>query len=213
MLRIYIGFDPRQIIAYSVASLSLLKHASEPIAIIPLVYDTLPIKHKGLTPFTYSRYLVPWLSGFEGHSVFMDSDFMCRSDICKIPLGDEAVSVVHHEKKFERPSLMVFNNAKCKVLTPDYVNSNTKTLFGLGWAESVGKLEKEWNHLVNYDKPNENAKLIHFTQGLPCYKTGNLWDAEYGNEWREYAKLTISAEPWENLMGNSVHAPYVNSTT
>jgi hypothetical protein len=67
----------------------------------------------------------------------------------------------------------------------------------------VGGLPKEWNHLVGYDPPNKDAKLIHFTQGIPIFPETK--DSEFATEWlAEYESMkgTVS---WEEIMGRSVH--------
>ena len=53
--------------------------------------------------------------------------------------------------------MMIFNNAKCTTLTPDYVNSATGLeLHQFKWLENetlIGKVDEEWNWLVGeYEK-------------------------------------------------------------
>jgi lipopolysaccharide biosynthesis glycosyltransferase len=60
---------------------SIYKRASKPVSITPLVLSQLPIKRVGLTEFTYSRYLVPYLCGYEGLAIFMDADMLCLGDV------------------------------------------------------------------------------------------------------------------------------------
>ena len=210
-LRVFIGYDARQPAAFTVASLSLIQNASGPIHITPLVIETLPITRTGLTPFTFSRFLAPWLCDYEGVSLFVDADVMFRGDVfdmLKHYKGDAITVVDHPERKFERSSVMLFNNEKCKVLTPDFVQ-NHKGILSLEWAESIGTLPNGWNHLVGYDQPNQHAKIVHFTQGLPCYQ--QTIDDEHGLEWRNVAQHAISALPWDALMGPSVHAQHVRA--
>lgn len=212
MLKVFIGFDSRQPVAFNVAALSLLNHVSEPVAISPLVLDFLPIRRTGLTPFTFSRFLVPYLCNYEGKAIFVDADVLFRANAKELigHAGEYACSVVHHcgERKFERASVMVFNNEKCKLLTPDYIEK-APGLLTMDWCDDLGSLPKEWNHLVGYDKPDEYAKLVHFTQGLPCYE--QTFKDEHAEEWRHVAQIAVSAAPWEVLMGNSVHRPYVEA--
>ena len=49
VLRIFIGYDPRQNVAYNVLQHSIFTRCSEPLAITPLVIDTLPITRQGLS--------------------------------------------------------------------------------------------------------------------------------------------------------------------
>lgn len=151
MLSVYIGYDSRESVAFYTLAHSILRRASVPLSIAPLMQSQL----KGLykrergptesTQFSLTRFLVPALSGFRGWSMFMDCDMLCRADIadlwaCVEPQKDKAVLVCQHnyvpktERKFldqvqtkyprkNWSSLMIFNNERCAALSPDYVNS------------------------------------------------------------------------------------------
>mgnify|MGYP003348841068 CR=1 FL=1 len=80
MLRIFIGIDARQPVAYHVLVSSIQRRASRPVAITPLILEQLPIQRQGLTTFTFSRYLVPYLCGYEGQGLFIDSDMILLDD-------------------------------------------------------------------------------------------------------------------------------------
>jgi hypothetical protein len=207
-MRIFIGYDDRQPVAYNVLQYSIMSRATKPVSITPLVIGQLPIKRTGLTPFTYSRFLVPWLCGFQGTALFLDIDMLVLSDIAQLfDLADgSAVQVVKHEARFEWPSVMLFNCAHPdhRCLTPEYVETtDNKTLFGLGWTSNIGDLPADWNHLVMYDPPKP-AKLLHYTAGLPCFPETK--ELGYAAEWMNELKAAMNARPWSVLMGNSVHA-------
>jgi hypothetical protein len=79
------------------------------VQITPLILPQLPISRVGLTEFTYSRFLTPWLCDFKGVSLFLDPDTLVLCDIYELmehysPLN--AVTVVNTEPAFERASLM-----------------------------------------------------------------------------------------------------------
>lgn len=210
MIRIFIGYDPRQPVAFHVAAHSIMRRASTPVSITPLVLSQLPITRRGLTEFTYSRFLVPYLCGFNGRAIFVDSDMLCRGDIAEIAhlnLDAAAVAVVWHEQVFERPSVMVFDNTRCSVLTPEYVDTKSHQLFDLAWthrASNIAALPPEWNHLVGYDAPNPDAKMVHFTKGVPCWPETST--CEFAAEWRAELLHLASTVSYQALMGTSVHA-------
>jgi hypothetical protein len=203
MLRIFIGLDPRQPLAVQVLTFSIYSRSSQPVAITPLILPQLPITRRGLTDFTFTRYLCPWLCGFEGKSIFIDADMLCLCDINELIelSGSSAVSVVKNKQRFEWPSLMVFNNELCEGLTPEYIQTGEPSTFN--WAEEVGELPAEYNHIIPYDSPNPNAKICHFTAGVPCWPETR--DCEYADAWREEAKACMSTVSFQALMGNSVH--------
>jgi hypothetical protein len=212
MIRVFIGYDAREAAAFSVLAYSIQARASEPVSIVPLMLSQLerlltrernPLQS---TDFSFSRFLTPYLSGYEGWSVFMDCDMLMLDDIANLwKLRDEryAVMVVKHEHvpkettkflgepqtRYEKKnwsSVMLFNNAQCRALTPHYVNSASGLeLHQFKWLESddrIGALPGRWNHLVGYDAPSRDASLVHYTLGGPYFE--EYRDCEYAEEWR-----------------------------
>lgn len=205
MLRIFIGVDSRQPVAYTVLQTSILARCSVPVSITPLILDTLPITRRGLTEFTFTRYLPPWLCDYEGVSLFLDADMLLQADVAELfALHDPqyAVQVVDCPKRFERPSMMLFNNAKCRVLTPEYVQ--TQSPHALEWG-SVGFLPKEWNNCLGYEPLNPDAKLLHYTMGIPAFEETQHIGAV--DEWFAEFKAGNHSCSYQELMGQSVHKP------
>ena len=153
MLRVFIGYDPNEAVAYHTLAHSILRRSSIPVSIAPLMRSQLGGMYRRergpteSTDFSMSRFLVPALSEFRGWSLFMDCDMLCRADIAQLVAHaerepDKAVLVCQHdyvpktERKFldqvqtkyprkNWSSLMLMNNARCGALTPDYVNTAT----------------------------------------------------------------------------------------
>ena len=208
VLRIFIGYDHRQPISLNVLQSSIYRKASKPVAIVPLVLSTLPIKRQGLTPFTYSRFLVPYLCGYQGWGLFLDADMILMEDVAKLfDLADDryAAMVSKNKMAFEWASAILFNCAKCEMLTPEFIETAPR-LHDMSWLapELVGELPNEWNHLVGYDAPRDEPKLIHYTQGVPAFQ--ETLDSEHADKWfLEHQNMNFVTN-WLELMGNSVHA-------
>jgi len=206
-MQVFIGLDPRQPIAVSVLAMSIWRRASKPVSITPLILNQLPITRKGLTEFTFSRYLVPWLCGFEGRALFLDADMVVTGDVCELDQYQDpnvSVGVVKGQKRFEWPSLMYFNCDRCTLLTPDWIENPNNNPFTLEWAtDGIGSLPAEWNHCVGYDLPREDAKLLHFTMGLPIWPETSK--SEKAEVWFQEHRVTNASVSYEELMGNSVH--------
>ncbi len=209
-LRVFIGFDHRQPVSYNVLQQSIFRNSSKPVSITALKLDQLPLERQGLTPFTFSRFLVPYLCNYEGWGLFLDIDMLVKGDISKLfELADDkyAVMVSKNNLRFEWASAMLFNcgHDANKILTPEYVEIADR-LHQIAWCadDLIGDLPREWNHLVGYDEPRKDAHLIHYTQGIPCFP--ETLTSEYADEWHTEHKLTNSAAPWTTLMGQSVHA-------
>jgi hypothetical protein len=221
-LKIFIGFDPRETVAFHVLTHSILARASLPVSVTPLVLDGLhglytrerhPLQS---TDFSFSRFLTPHLCGYEGWAVFMDCDMLMRDDVARLyALRDErfAVMVVKHRhipqettKFLDQPqtpydkknwsSVMLFNNSRCRALTPDYVNGATGLeLHQFKWLagdDLIGELPGRWNHLVGYDPPDGNAALVHYTLGGPYF--AGYRDCEYAPEWRQEQQAMLRAD-------------------
>ena len=153
MLQVFIGYDPREAVAYHTLAHSILRRASIPVTIAPVMQSQLKdLYTRGRGPtesteFSLTRFLVPALSQYRGWSLFMDCDMLCRADIAELAAfaeraPDKAVLVCKHDytpgpkRKFLNQvqtvyprknwsSVMLFNNARCGALTADYVNTAT----------------------------------------------------------------------------------------
>lgn len=212
MYKIFIGFDRREIAAYQVCAYSIIKNATVPVSITPLnirhIANFKNNDYKASTEFAFTRFLVPYLSDFEGWSLFMDCDMLVRSDISKLfECADEKhdVQVVKHQyvpqeqdkflgaeqtlySKKNWSSVMLFNNEKCKNLSKHYVNTaGGLHLHQFEWASSVGDLPKSWNYLVGEkidDSIYGDPDIVHYTLGGPYFS--DYENCGYAGEWWKY---------------------------
>jgi len=225
MIKIFIGFEPKEEIAYHVLSSSILRRSSEPVQITPIILSSLhgvfnrernPLQS---TEFSFSRFLTPYLSGYEGWSIFMDCDMLMLDDVANLwKLRDEqyALMCVHHDHKpatdmkflnqtqtkYERKnwsSMMLMNNARCKALTPSYVETATGLdLHRFKWLrdEEIGAIPGRWNHLVDYDPtlPESEVSNLHYTEGGPYFE--DYKNCSYADIWRaEHRKMSFPLTP------------------
>lgn len=205
MTRVFVGIDPRQPLAYNVLQSSLHRKSEGRVQVEPLILYKLPVKRRGLTEFTFSRFLVPWLCDYQGVAIFMDADVVVTGDIAELAAeadGISAVQVMQEQAKYEWASVMLFNCANCEILTPEFIDDESHNPLALDWG-TVGKFSSEWNHCVGYAEPKA-AKLYHYTQGLPCWheSRGLPEDCFWDDEFKE---LTRTCN-WTDIMGRSVHA-------
>lgn len=206
MMRVFIGVDPRQPLGYNVLQHSIHRHAKGRVIVEPLWLHKLPIKRRSLTEFTFSRYLVPWLCGYEGVGVFMDADIVVMGDIADLFAqadGKSAVQVMQEQPKFEWPSVMLFNNQHCRNLTPEWIDDLANKPQALEWG-TVGTFTPEWNHCVNKVPYVEGAKLYHYTEGVPAWE--EVQGSPADKHWFEARDAMLHTVPWRDLMGGSVHA-------
>jgi lipopolysaccharide biosynthesis glycosyltransferase len=163
-LKIYVGYDSREDIAWQVCRYSILRHASSDVEIYPLKQNHLRelglyvrSADKAATEFSLTRFLAPYLAAHDGWTLFVDCDFLFTTDVMKILEGtdrNKAIYVVKHdytpanEMKMDGQtqtsyprknwsSCMLFNNAHplVKGLTPEVINNEAPAyLHRLSWV-------------------------------------------------------------------------------
>lgn len=195
---IFIGYDPREAVAYHTCANSIIRHASKPVAIVPLALNLFEDYNEthtdGSNQFIYSRFLVPHLMNYEGHAIFIDGDMIVRDDIVKLwDMRDATkdVQVVKHNyktkmtekylgaknenyprKNWSSVILWNCNSFPNRKLTPAFIeNATGAELHRFTWIddERIGELPREWNWLPDEYGPNPDAKLLHYTLGTPCF--------------------------------------------
>ena len=222
VLDIYIGYDRQEVVAYHVLCQSILESASRPVRFTPVNLANLKAcwgrdaSPRQSTEFSFSRFLTPWLSDYSGWSLFMDCDMLVRGDIADLfALADERFAVMccqhdyvprdetkflnHAQAKYAKKnwtSVMLLNNARCRALTPEYVQAASGLdLHQFRWLSSddeVGALPLEWNWLVGEYDYDARARIAHFTRGGPYFEAYAACD--YADEWRGALQRTLHAD-------------------
>ena len=225
---IHIGWDPREDEAYHVCVQSLLNHTSIPLRIYTI--DERALRSQGLfwrpqrkrpagggidiqdhkpysTEFSFTRFLVPHLH-HHGWCLFVDLDFMWRSDIVELLSridNQYAVMVVKHyhdptdvlkmdgvpQTRYPRKnwsSLILWNcdhPANVKLSLQDVNRRAGSWLHGFEWLQDseIGSLPESYNWLCGHSGPETEAKIVHFTQGIPTMPE-HMFEP-YAEEWRE----------------------------
>lgn len=214
---IFVGYDPREAVAYHTCVNSIIRHASRPVAIIPLALnlfsDYTETHTDGSNHFIYSRFLVPHLMDYLGHAIFIDGDMIVRADIAELwDLRDHSkdVQVVKHDyqtrmtekylgaknENYPRKnwsSVILWNcqNPANKQLTPKFIEKATGAeLHRFTWIkdERIGELPREWNWLPDEYGANTEAKLLHYTLGTPCFH--EFATTDQADEWHRERMLT-----------------------
>jgi len=242
MLTVYIGWDSREPIAADVCRHSILEHASIPVNIVMLKQDEL--RERGLywrevdklasTEFTFTRFLVPELNGFEETAIFMDSDMILTTDIAEL-IADvdpkRAVSCVQHDytppegvkmdgqQQLAYPrknwsSMVVWNCAHPanKQVNKELVNDPEITgayLHRFSWLKDhyIGLLGPQWNWLVGwYVEGRDGAPcLLHYTEGGPWFP--NHQNCLYADVWNNYHKDYLMSRPQASVSLKDLSLP------
>ncbi|XP_059642055.1 protein CDI-like [Cornus florida] len=218
-LKIFVGYDPREDLAFEVCRYSILKRSSIPVEVLPIKQSEM--RQKGVywrergklesTEFSFSRFLTPYLSNYDGWAMFVDCDFLYLADIKELTdliddkyaimcvqhdyapkettKMDGAVQTVYPRKNWSSMVLYNCGHPKNRVLTPEVVNSESGAfLHRFQWLDDheIGSVPFVWNFLVGHNKvveddPSTFPKAIHYTLGGPWF---DCWkDCEFAELW------------------------------
>ena len=211
MIRIFIGYDENETVAYHVLAHSIIANATQPVTISPLrkeSFRSFYVRERSnieSTDFSFTRFLVPYLCDYEGWAMFMDCDMVNTADIAELwAMRDDTFSVmcVKHDyqptdevkflgnvqTRYEKKnwsSVMLFNNERCAALTPQFVSTASGLeLHQFKWLTDetqIGALPARWNHLVGYDRTEGDVGFVHYTLGGPYFD--DYGNCEYAAEW------------------------------
>jgi len=222
---VFVGYDPREAIAYHVCANSIIRNASAPVAIIPvalnLFTDYKETHGDNSNHFVYTRFLVPYLMDFKGRAIFIDGDMVVRGDIIELYESLKTahdVAVVKHDYKTRMPvkymgapnedyprknwsSVIVWDcqSYPNRRLTPDFVQKQPGSfLHRFSWIDDdrIQALPPEWNWLPDELGENTEAKLLHYTLGTPCFH--EFADTTQAAEWHSEHSLAQHCEQRTN---------------
>lgn len=223
MKKVFIGYTSSQDILFRVSKNSI-ERRSNGVKCFPIIQSALrelgiysrDQDKLGTTEFSITRFLTPWLAGYDGWVLFCDNDTLALEDIntlfkltddryalmCAkhnhqptnaIKLNDQPQSV-YPRKNWSSVVLWNCNHPKNKIITPDYVNeASPMHLHRFLWLDDddIGEFSHEWNWLVDwYDSSSDGEpKLLHYTDGGPYFK--NYQNCSYSKEWLAEYELLI----------------------
>ncbi len=214
-LRVFVGYDPREAVAYHVCVQSIIDNCAPENRIRLQFTPVTGERRDGSNDFIYARFLVPYLCGWRGHAVFLDGDMIVRGDISELFALSEmyrGVYVVKHDYRTKHPvkylgnpnhdyprknwsSVVVWNCSFMphRVLKPDFIASQPgEYLHRFAWLKDnqIGELPAEWNRLVLEQELSESDKLRHFTIGTPCFT--EYADCDGAEEWHQTYRRAIA---------------------
>ena len=130
MNTVYIGYDPKEDMAYEVLKFTIERISGKHVRVVPLRKDLLELtgmytrKSQLIhgqpydiidgkpfsTEFSFSRFLVPALNLYEGKALFMDSDMYLRADVNDLfemcDMDYYPLWCVHHKYEPEKTTKM-----------------------------------------------------------------------------------------------------------
>ncbi len=87
-IRIFTGADDSQMVAAHVLEYSIRKHTQHPVQFFCMRNMPVPLpkdpKNRPGTGFSFNRFLIPKLTGYEGKALYIDADMLVFDDIAKL---------------------------------------------------------------------------------------------------------------------------------
>jgi lipopolysaccharide biosynthesis glycosyltransferase len=215
MIRIFTGWDKREEIGWHTFTSSVLHNTKHAVMFAPVEGD----QQDGSNTFTYARFMVPTLCGHKGWALFADgADMLVTGDIAELwELRDPsfAMQCVKHEYKTKHPrkyigtdmespnvmyprknwaSLMLINCEHDAWRRLEFFEQKPSDAIRLKWlaADEIGSLPAVWNWLVDEYGEEKNAKLLHWTAGIPAFP--HYVNAPMADEWAAAAVKVTHAD-------------------
>ncbi len=228
-LKVFIGYDDKEAVVFHTCVQSIIEKCNVPVSIHPLnlqMFKNYKETHKdGSNNFIYSRFLVPYLTNFNGKALFLDGDMIVNYNLKDLfDQFDEkyAVQVVKHNYKTKFPikylghknddypkknwsSVILFNcsHPKNKILTPKLIETSQGSyLHRFSWLDEqeIGEISREWNYLVLEYPETKKAKIFHYTVGAPCFN-----DFDHGAEAKIWHDVHLNSQiGFDKLFQNKI---------
>lgn len=179
-LKIYIGWDPRDELAFRACVASIRQHASVPVDIIPLkdhelrrtgvYWRSYEVQNNGQkvdnrdgkpfsTDFSFTRFAIPLIDKSDDWVLFCDADMLFRRDVAELfALADDDYSVMCVQHDYNPPETTKFDGFKQE----KYFRKNWSSLMLLRPARC--EITKYWLN-------NETGSFLH---GLLWQKDGDI---------------------------------------
>ena len=231
-VKVFVGYDSREDIAWQVCRHSLLRHSDENIEVIPLRQSALrelglytrPLDAGASTEFSLTRFLTPYLAAQRGWVIFCDCDFLFTTDIRNVLEGLDPAKAVYcvqhdyvpaHQVKMDGKrqatyprknwsSFMIFNcdHPDVRALTPAVVNSVTPAY--LHRFEWVADDEAIGSLEIDWNFLEGEYAMPRTTPRVIHYTNGGPWFEQWQN--CDYADLWLHER---SLYLGSISAPEV----
>lgn len=134
-IRVFIGHDHQEEIAYHVLHHSITRRATAPVSITPIsrkhiesVFNR-PTDEQQATEFSFSRFLVPYLCDYQGWALYMDCDMLVRCDLAEL-WADKGLRIM----RYDAPQVMVVQHDYSPKLKTKFLDRPQKAYPKKNWS-------------------------------------------------------------------------------
>jgi len=189
-LRVFVGADESQLVAASVLEHSIRKHASRPVEFTTMIDLDVPepkdSANRARTGFSFYRFLIPELCGYQGRALYLDSDMQVFADLAElweIPFEDDTVLCTNQPEPpaawKDDPNFKSGRHLAVMLLDCSRLRWDISEIIGgldggrYGYKELMSdlcivpdeeiaeRIPTEWNSLEAYEPGT--SKLVHYT--------------------------------------------------
>lgn len=220
MVPLFVGYDPREAIAYHVFCQSVIEHASMPVQFIPLhapMLSNFDGQQDGTNAFIYSRYLIPSLQNLSGWALFCDGDMIVKDDIAKLwALRDDryAAMVVKHDYQTRHPRKYIGTPLENDNLDYPRKNWSSVTLWNCGHpsnrilsrkfvADAGGRLLHRFAWLKDEEIGDLPMEWNHLVLEYPAMDAKLMHHTLGTPAFKHYSNSDIA---WRRYLNNALHA-------
>jgi hypothetical protein len=197
-IRVFVAATPGEWLPMRVLEFSMRETTTLPVEVKPIASSgrTIPmprdLRNRPRTPFSFQRFLIPEICGFEGRAIYLDADMQVFTDIAQLwnhDMGGNGLLAVNEgtEGRKGQFSVMLLDCAALQWRIEDIVRgldegryTYEELMHGMCVAPSVGRtLDAGWNSLEHFT-PGA-TRLLHYTDmnTQPWVSTANpngqLW--------------------------------------
>jgi glycosyl transferase family 8 len=179
-VRVYVGSQEAQMLAVKVLEYSIRKHASMSVEVFPLHHANVEypmpreVRNRPRTPFSFQRFYIPQLAGFQGRAIYVDSDMQVFQDIRSLwtlPFDGADLLAAREPDGGRKPqfSVMLLDCEALRWNLTDIVaalDRNELTYETLMYQMAVARnvraaIDPRWNSLERYVEGD--TALLHYT--------------------------------------------------
>lgn len=198
-VRVYVGSQEAQLLAVKVLEFSIRQHTTADVEVFPLhqarVEFPTPkdLRNRPRTPFSFQRFYIPALRGYQGRAIYLDSDMQVFHDILELwnlPFdGADLLAAREPGDSGRRPqfSVMLLDCRKLRWRLPEIVAALDRgeltyetLMYDMAVARKIrAAIDPAWNSLERYLEGE--TRLLHYTD-MPTQpwvslenRNGSLW--------------------------------------
>lgn len=207
LIRVFVGSTEEHSLAVKVLAHTIKSNTTADVEVTPLCESLIPIpeakdpKNRGVTAFSFQRFLIPEICGYQGRGIYLDSDMIAFGNIREVWCHDMRGAKVCCTPGWQTAVMLIDNTVGWSInVLISSLDSGTLSYKDLMNLRAVATMERtlpaQWNCHDREKPQNEgtlrpDARLLHYTNMAtqPWLKAGHRLE----KYWIESLHSAISA--------------------